>query len=85
MSTQNQRLLAYLDKGYSITRINSFKELGIFELSARICELKKYGHNIKIERIKGLNQFGEKINYCKYSLIKPVDSTPYEHNRGYVL
>ena len=45
--TQKQRILDYLERGHTLTRLNSWKMLGILECPARICELKQDGHDIK--------------------------------------
>lgn len=65
--SQQKRLRAYLDSGRSITRLESFNELGLFELSARICELQREDYPINKERIKVTNRFGEVITVVKYS------------------
>tara|TARA_S200002703_G_scaffold142538_1_gene135002 strand:+ start:2046 stop:2339 length:294 start_codon:yes stop_codon:yes gene_type:complete len=67
ISTQPQRLLEYLQKGHTINRLRSFKELGIFELSARICDLEKDGHEFEKRRVKSSNQWG-KYSYVQYKL-----------------
>ena len=48
---QKQRVLEYLKEGRTLTRLNSWKMLGILECPARICELKQEGHAIKTVRI----------------------------------
>lgn len=67
-TTQKQRILEYLQDGRTLTRLNSWKELGILECPARICELKQEGHNIKTERLTVTNRYGEKVSIAKWRL-----------------
>ena len=66
--TQKERILAYLERGYTLTRLNSRKMLGILECPARICELKQDGHDIKTERLTVTNKYGEKVSIAKWRL-----------------
>ena len=66
--TQRQRLREYLESGKSITRINAYQELGMFELSRPIGELEKEGMDIIKTREKSKNRFGESVGYVRYSL-----------------
>ena len=66
--TQKERLLAYLERGYTLTSLDSWKMLGILECPARICELKQDGHDIKTERLTVTNKFGEKVSIAKWRL-----------------
>jgi hypothetical protein len=47
--TQTDRILAILERGRGITPIQALNNLGCFRLSARIMELKKRGHAIRME------------------------------------
>jgi hypothetical protein len=67
MKTQTERLREHLDKGKSITRLNAYRELGIFELSARIVGLQKNGYQIKKEWIKVSNRCKETVSVVRYS------------------
>jgi len=71
MRTQPERLLAHLRKGHTVNRLSCFKELGIFELSARICDLEKQGHEIDKRRVNGVNQWG-KFSFVQYRLNKHI-------------
>ena len=64
--TQVQRLRKHFERGFSITRLGAFNELGIVELSARIIQLEQTGYNISRCRIKVTNRFGESISVMKY-------------------
>ena len=44
--TQKDRILDYLKSGQTLTRLNSWEELGILEAPARISELRAEGHEI---------------------------------------
>jgi hypothetical protein len=67
-NSQAGRLLAHLESGRSIDRLQSFTVLGIVELSARIVELQAAGYLInKVRKTVG-NRFGEKISVTDYSL-----------------
>ena len=50
-ATQNERLLAYLERHGTITRWPAFSKLGIANLWARIAELREEGHKIKDRRV----------------------------------
>ena len=65
---QTKRLLSYLQKGKVINRLDALLKLGIFELSARICEIEKLGVNIHKERKKVTNRFGEEFTIVHYSI-----------------
>ena len=66
--SQKQRILDYLERGYTLTRLNSWELLGVLECPARICELKQDGHDIKTERMTIKNKFGEKVSIAKWRL-----------------
>lgn len=42
-NTQNQRLIAYLEKHGHITQLEALTELGIFRLASRINDIKRMG------------------------------------------
>ena len=64
--TQKARVLSWLKEGKTLTRLQALTELGIFELSSRIGELQKDGHNIKSESITVQNRWGEKCRVAQY-------------------
>lgn len=49
-TTQQKKILEHLRAGKKLNRIIALKELFLFELSARICELRNKGFNIISER-----------------------------------
>jgi len=65
-TTQKNRLREFLDSGRSVTRLSAFNELGIVELSARICNLEREGYSVQKERIKVVNRFNETVTVMKY-------------------
>lgn len=66
--TQNQRILAYIDKFGSITQLEAMQDLGIMRLASRISDLKRLGYPIvsKTESVK--NRFEETCRIKRYSL-----------------
>ncbi len=67
MSTpQRLRLKSHFDEGKTITRLESFLELGICELSARVGELREEGYEVNSVWKKVVNRFGEKIKVKEY-------------------
>lgn len=70
-STQREDVLKYLKENGTITRMDAFLDLGIAELPARICELKKekYGGHHFIEKRKPfITRLGKRSHYIEYSL-----------------
>lgn len=50
MKSQNQKILAHLYRGRTLTAIQALERFGCFRLAARIVELKRRGHKIKADR-----------------------------------
>ena len=65
---QRDRLLAYLEKGNTVTCLNSYSELGITQLSYCISQLKQRGYAINTERRHFLNCHDELVKVVEYSL-----------------
>lgn len=72
MTSQVKRLKDHLYSGNVITRLSSFTELGIFELSARIKDLETQGIIIHRKWVKIVNRFGEEVK-CKEYRLKPYE------------
>lgn len=68
--TQKQRILDYVKEFGSITRRESFLDLGIVELSSRIGELESMGYRFDRKTETSKNRFGEDVSYTRYSLVK---------------
>jgi len=66
--SQQKRILNYLEQGKTLTRLNSWDELGILEAPARISELRAEGHHIHTEMITIRNKYGEKVRIAKWTL-----------------
>ena len=69
--TQRDEVLAYMRTYGSITSFESFEELGITQLGARIYELKSLGFAIgtmKKSRVSG--KTGKTIHYVEYYLVE---------------
>jgi len=68
-TAQVERVLAYLKRHGTITENEARGELGVGRLASRIDELRKGGWDIQTEMVKGVNRWGEKVRYGKYTLI----------------
>ena len=60
--TQNEAILDYLKRGFTLTPIEALEKFHCFRLAARIADLKKQGHTI-------IND--GQSNYAKYRLLLP--------------
>lgn len=65
--TQCDIVLWHLQNIGTLTRAQAMMEYGIVELPARICELKRLGHNITSERGTSYNHFGT-VHFNIYKL-----------------
>jgi hypothetical protein len=68
--TQKKRVLDAMSNNRSISPWYAFNHLGNTRLAATIFSLKKDGHNISSEIVKGNNKFGDEVSYAIYKLIK---------------
>ena len=68
--TQTQQIFEHLSRGGSITPREALQDFGCFRLASRISELRKAGHPIVVERVKGRKPNGEPMSYARYSLRK---------------
>jgi hypothetical protein len=68
--TNKQRVLDSMQNGRTISPWYAINELGNTRLAATIHGLKKDGHEITSEMVEGVNKFGDKIHYAKYTLVK---------------
>lgn len=66
--TQGEEIIDHIRKNGYITRLEASCELHIFELPARIVELKRKGYNITSERVNAVNKNGRKTHYNIYTL-----------------
>ena len=65
---QRERVLEYLKKGNTLTRLIAWDELGILEAPARISELRAIGHNINTKMVTVVNRFGEKVKIAEWTM-----------------
>ena len=66
--THRERVLLYMREHGSISSMEAFQDLGVTRLSAAIFDLKRDGHEIKTQRERTVNRFGEKVYFARYSL-----------------
>lgn len=66
--TQKLRIKEYLESGKTLTRLNSWSELGILEAPARISELRAEGMDIKTTMINVTNRYNEQVRVAKWHL-----------------
>lgn len=70
MAGQKERILDYMERCGSITQREALDNLGVARLASRIDELRQLGYPILTVRVDGLNKFGERVHWAKYSLRK---------------
>ena len=66
--TQRDRVLSYIQEFGSITRRESFVDLGVVELSSRIGELESMGYQFDRKTETSKNRYGDSVSYTRYSL-----------------
>jgi hypothetical protein len=66
MMTQAQRILDHLKSGRTLTRLNSWDDLGILEAPARVSELRAMGHPIETKRRQVTNRYGNKVSIAEW-------------------
>lgn len=66
--TQKERIVQYLKDEGSITALEAVRELGVLQLSARLCELIEDGYDFDKKAESSLNRYGERVYYTRYSL-----------------
>lgn len=64
--TQNEKILAYIERFGSITQLEALRDLGVMRLASRISDLRKQGYNIVSEIITVKNRFEEKCHVKRY-------------------
>lgn len=70
--TQNNLILDYMRKNGAITRIDALRYCSCANLTARITDLRKNGHDIQTIMTQGVNQFGRKVNYGRFVLREEI-------------
>ena len=66
--SQKKRILAFLESGRKLTRLNSWESLGVIEAPARISELRSEGYRIDTEKVTVTNRYGENVRIAKWSM-----------------
>ena len=66
---QKKRILEWFKEHRTLDRLQAFTKLGIFELSARICELKRAGYNFDKRNMQSVNKYGDRFSYVEYRII----------------
>ena len=67
--SQEQKILDYMHRFNGITQLEALRDLGVMRLASRISNLRKRGHDIKVEMIIVRNRFGEECHVARYSLM----------------
>lgn len=67
--THETRLLEYLKENKTITSLDATLKLHNTRISATVFNLRKKGHNIATEITKGINAYGDKVEYATYRLL----------------
>ena len=68
--TQNERIIAYMNRYGSITQFDALRDLGVMRLASRISDLRRLGYPIKSTVEKVVNRFGEECRIKRYSLME---------------
>lgn len=66
---QTDRLLAYLKNGRTISPIEAWNELGIYQLADRVFDLRQSGVNINGNTIVVTNKYGEPCRVKEYWMV----------------
>ena len=66
MITQGELILQYIHDFGSITPAEAFTDLGIYNFSARLSELKDQGYSFEMNREKGKNRYGRTVSWGRY-------------------
>ncbi len=67
MSDQKRRIISYIKEHGSITPAEAFVNLGIYNFSARLAELKSEGYAFDMKLEKTVNQYGT-IRFGRYTI-----------------
>lgn len=66
--TQNERILAYMDKHGSITQMEAMNKIGVMRLASRISDLRRLGYPIESQTVVVKNRYREKCRIKRYSM-----------------
>lgn len=65
-NSQNNQIIAWLEKGNTITQLEALNMFGCLRLASRVHNLRERGYNIKAEKVT--TNTGKIV--CQYSLVK---------------
>lgn len=68
MQTQKELIIQYINDFGSITPAEAFTDLGIYNFSARLAELKAQGYSFDMQKEKGKNRYGRTVSWGRYRL-----------------
>jgi hypothetical protein len=68
MLNQKEMIIQYIKDFGSITPAEAFLDLGIYNFSARLSELKDEGYAFVMKREKGKNRYGRPVSWGRYRL-----------------
>ena len=66
LSSQKERVLAYVRTHGSITHREAEDTYSITRIAAVVFDLKALGHKFRTEDVKAKNKFGEPCTYARY-------------------
>lgn len=66
--TQEQRVVNYIHQFGSITALEAMRDLGIYRLASRICDLKEGGYEFERDLVKVENRYGETTRVARYRI-----------------
>lgn len=72
---QKADVLNHIRQHGSITRMEAFETLGVCELSSRILELEKDGHEFTRQWQEGRAKNGRKWRVVRYGLVRNADGS----------
>jgi len=73
MRTQTSDIIDYLQAGNKLTQKEAINLFGCYRLASRICELKKYGYDVKSNKINVPTRY-----FKRDGSIKSVQISEYE-------
>lgn len=62
------RVMEYIDTHGSITALEAWTEIGVYDLRTRISEIRKAGFPIIGEYENGKNKYGEPVRFKRYRI-----------------
>lgn len=64
---QHERISQYMDDFGSISPFEAFRDLGITKLATRVSEMIRNGAEISKRIESGVNRYGDKVHYTRYT------------------